>query len=172
MTFRRIFVAIGCVLFSPLCQANSSLGEVNIELRGNVVDFSCAVIAGDSNKSVNLGIWPTKQLHAAGDATQPVSFSLKLEGCPPGSASITFSGTPAPDSALLALNDTVMTQKLAIEIRDSDLRRLPLEQASKAVDIDNNGNATLKFYANYIALADGVQPGLANSDATFLINYN
>lgn len=65
-----------------------------------------------------------------------------------------------------------MTQKLAIEIRDSDLRRLPLEQASKAVDIDNNGNATLKFYANYIALADGVQPGLANSDATFLINYN
>ncbi|SUH38953.1 adhesin [Salmonella enterica subsp. enterica] len=52
-----------------------------------------------------------------------------------------------------------MAQKLAIEIRDGDQRRLPLEQASKAVDIDNNGNATLKFYANYIALADGVQPG-------------
>lgn len=93
MIFRRVFIAIGCVLFSPLSQANSSLGEVNIELRGNVVDFTCAVVAGDSNKSVNLGTWPTKQLHAAGDATQPVAFSLKLEGCPPGSASITFSGT-------------------------------------------------------------------------------
>lgn len=104
--------------------------------------------------------------------TQPVAFSLKLEGCPPGSASITFSGTPAPGTALLALADTAMAQKLAIEIRDGDQRRLPLEQASKAVDIDNNGNATLKFYANYIALADGVQPGLANADATFLINYN
>lgn len=38
--------------------------------------------------------------------------------------------------------------------------------------LQNNGNATMKFYANYIALADGVQPGLANADATFLINYN
>ncbi|MDI8954304.1 hypothetical protein MJO10_30120, partial [Salmonella enterica subsp. enterica serovar Anatum] len=43
---RRVFIAIGCVLFSPLSQANSSLGEVNIELRGNVVDFTCAVVAG------------------------------------------------------------------------------------------------------------------------------
>ncbi|EAT3566096.1 fimbria assembly protein [Salmonella enterica] len=172
MFLRRVLITIGCILFSLLCQANSSLGDINIELRGNVVDFTCAVIAGDSNKSVNLGTWPTKQLHAAGDATPPVAFSLKLEGCPPGSASITFSGTPTPGTALLALADTVMAQKLAIEIRDGDQRRLPLEQASKAVAIDNNGNASLTFYANYIALADGVQPGVANADATFMINYN
>lgn len=50
MIFRRVFIAIGCVLFSPLSQANSSLGEVNIELRGNVVDFTCAVVAGDSKQ--------------------------------------------------------------------------------------------------------------------------
>ncbi|CEC48703.1 fimbria-like protein FimF precursor [Salmonella enterica subsp. enterica serovar Paratyphi A] len=78
MILRRVFITIGCVLFSPLSQANSSLGEVNIELRGNVVDFTCAVVAGDSNKSVNLGTWPTKQLHAAGDATQPVAFSIAV----------------------------------------------------------------------------------------------
>lgn len=47
MILRRVFIAIGCVLFSPLSQANSSLGEVNIELRGNVVDFTCAVVAGN-----------------------------------------------------------------------------------------------------------------------------
>ncbi|TGE09152.1 fimbriae assembly protein, partial [Salmonella enterica subsp. enterica serovar Poona] len=108
MSLRRVFIAIGCVLFSPLSQANSSLGEVNIELRGNVVDFTCAVVAGDSNKSVNLGTWPTKQLHAAGDATQPVAFSLKLEGCPPGSASITCYWTRAPGAALLARADPAM----------------------------------------------------------------
>ncbi|HBV3227021.1 TPA: adhesin, partial [Citrobacter freundii] len=28
------------------------------------------------------------------------------------------------------------------------------------------------FFANYIALADGVQPGVARADATFMINYN
>lgn len=49
-------LAMVCLLtFSSLCHAASSLGEINIELRGNVVDFTCAVIAGDSNKSVELG---------------------------------------------------------------------------------------------------------------------
>ena len=78
-------LAMVCLLtFSSLCHAASSLGEINIELRGNVVDFTCAVIASDSNKSVELGTWPTKQLQTSGDTTQPVAFTLKLEGCPPG----------------------------------------------------------------------------------------
>lgn len=168
-----VFLTIMPMLaFSVLCQAASSLGEINIELRGNVVDFTCAVIASDSNKSVDLGTWPTKQLQTSGDTTQPVSFTLKLEGCPPGSASITFSGTPAPGTTLLALDNALMAQKVAIELRDSDRTRLPLEQASQTVGIDENGNATLTFFANYIALADGVQPGVARADATFMINYN
>ena len=166
-------LAMVCLLtFSSLCHAASSLGEINIELRGNVVDFTCAVIASDSNKSVELGTWPTKQLQTSGDTTQPVAFTLKLEGCQPGSASITFSGTPAPGTTLLALDDAVMAQKVAIELHDSDRTRLPLEQASQTVGIDENGNATLTFFANYIALAAGVQPGIARADATFMINYN
>lgn len=169
---RLFFVMVCSTLISPFCLAESSLGEINIELRGNVVDFTCAVIAGDSNKTVELGSWPTKQLRTTGDTTQPVPFSLKLEGCPPGSASMTFSGTPAPGTSLLALDDAVMAQKVAIEIRDSGRARLPLEQASPPVSIDENGNATLTFFANYIALADGVQPGRAKADATFMINYN
>lgn len=169
---RLFFIMVCSTLISPFCLAESSLGEINIELRGNVVDFTCAVIAGDSNKTVELGSWPTKQLRSTGDTTQPVPFSLKLEGCPPGSASMTFSGTPAPGTSLLALDDAVMAQKVAIEIRDSGKTRLPLEQASPPVSIDENGNATLTFFANYIALADGVQPGSAKADATFMINYN
>ncbi|NDO83648.1 adhesin [Citrobacter sp. NCU1] len=172
MMIRLFFVMVCSTLLSPFCQAESSLGEINIELRGNVVDFTCAVIAGDSNKTVELGTWPTKQLRTTGDTTQPIPFSLKLEGCPPGSASMTFSGTPAPGTSLLALDDTVMAQKVAIEIRYSDRNRLPLEQASQSVSIDENGNATLTFFANYIAIADGVQPGTAKADATFMINYN
>ncbi|WP_213131919.1 fimbria assembly protein [Citrobacter sp. FP75] len=169
---RTLLVAAVALSFSSLSRADTSLGEINIELRGNVVDFTCVVIAGDSNKYVDLGTWPTKQLKTSGDSTQPISFSLKLEGCPPGSASITFSGTPAAGTTLLALDDTVMAQKVAIELRDSDRTRLPLEQASQKVAIDDNGNATLTFFANYIAIADGVQPGLARADATFMINYN
>ncbi|WP_458326999.1 fimbria assembly protein [Citrobacter freundii] len=167
-----LLAMVSLLTFSSLGHASSSLGEINIELRGNVVDFTCAVIASDSNKSVELGTWPTKQLQTSGDTTQPVAVTLKREGCPPGSASITFSGTPAPGTTLLALDDAVMAQKVAIELHDSDRTRLPLEQASQAVGIDENGNATLTFFANYIALADGVQPGVARADATFMINYN
>lgn len=172
MRRRALFVLISAVSASSLCQADTSLGEINIELHGNIVDFTCAVIASDNNKLVELGTWPTKQLKTTGDTTQPVPFTLKLEGCPPGSASITFSGTPAAGTMLLALDDAVMAQKVAIELHDSDRTRLPLEQASQTVSIDENGNAMLTFFANYIALADGVQPGIAKADATFMINYN
>lgn len=172
MVIRILLVVAALLSFTSLSWADTSLGEINIELRGNVVDFTCAVIASDSNKYVDLGTWPTKQLKTSGDTTQPVPFSLKLEGCPPGSASITFSGTPAAGTTLLALDNTAMAQKVAIELHDSDRTRLPLEQASQTVSIDENGNATLTFFANYIALADGVQPGLARADATFMINYN
>ena len=95
----RLLLAIFCsVLLSPLCRADTALGEINIELRGNVVDFTCTAVTGDSNKTVELGTWPTKQLKTSGDTTQPVPFSIKLEGCPPGAASMTFSGTPAAGS--------------------------------------------------------------------------
>ena len=73
-----LLVMLPILTFSSLCHAASSLGEINIELRGNVVDFTCAVIASDSNKSVELGTWPTKQLQTSGDTTQPVAFTLRL----------------------------------------------------------------------------------------------
>lgn len=153
-------------------QADSSLGEVNIELRGNVVDFSCYVETADENKTVQLGTWPTKQLRTAGSTTQSMPFTLKLNGCPPGAASITFSGKQASGNpGLLALIDTSGATNVAVELLDKDKTRLPLEQASQDVAVDANGNAVLTFFANYIALADNPQPGQANADATFMINY-
>lgn len=153
-------------------QADSPLGEINIELRGNVVDFSCYVETADENKTVQMGSWPTKQLRTAGSTTQSMPFTLKLNGCPPGAASITFSGKQASGNpGLLALNDTSGATNVAIELRDKDKTQLPLEQASQDVPVDANGNAVLTFFANYIALADNPQPGPANADATFMINY-
>jgi len=170
INLQRYLMLLPFVL-SPAALAITPLGEINIELRGNVVDFTCAVEAADSNKTVALGTWPTKQLRTSGSTTQPVPFTLHLVDCPPGSASITFSGAPATDNALLALSDSEMAKKVAIELRDSDRKRLPLQSASPPVPIDDEGNATLHFYANYIALADTPQPGQANAEATFTINY-
>jgi P pilus assembly protein, pilin FimA len=153
-------------------QADTPLGEINIELTGNVVDFTCVVEAGDSDKSVELGRWATKQLRQSGSTTSLMPFTLSLTGCPPGAASITFAGKPdESDVSLLGLNASSQASRVAVEIRDSDRNRLPLQQASREVAVDAKGNATLQFYANYIATADDPQPGIADADATFNINY-
>lgn len=72
-------------------------------------------------------------------------FSLRLEGCPPGSVAILFTGTPASDTNLLALDDPAMAQTIAIELRNSDRSRLALGAASPTEEVDANGNVTLNF---------------------------
>ncbi|MCU6669242.1 fimbria assembly protein [Enterobacteriaceae bacterium H4N4] len=160
-------------LWQPLSQADTPLGQINIQLYGNIVDFTCVAEGSDSSKAVPLGTWPTKQVATSGSRTQAIPFSLKLTGCPPGSASITFSGdADTTDSQLLALNDVSQARNVAVEILDRDKTRLPLQQASREVNVDAEGNAELAFYANYIATANNPQPGRADADATFMINYN
>ncbi len=168
----RFMAAALFALHFPV-QATTALGEINIQLYGNIVDFTCVAEGSDSDKTVPLGTWPTKQLSAAGSRTQAMPFSIKLTGCPPGSASVTFSGkADGSDSSLLALNEASAASSVAVEIRDKDKTRLALQQASQEVAVDAEGKAELLFYANYIATADNPQPGKADADATFMINYN
>lgn len=170
---RRVLFSCFCgLLWSSSGWAADPLGTININLHGNVVDFSCTVNTADIDKTVDLGRWPTTQLLNAGDTTALVPFSLRLEGCPPGSVAILFTGTPASDTNLLALDDPAMAQTVAIELRNSDRSRLALGEASPTEEVDANGNVTLNFFANYRALASGVQPGVEKADAIFMINYN
>lgn len=172
-TIKQGVIALAGMLMSLSVRADNALGEINIELFGNVVDYSCVVEAADSDKAVELGRWATKQLRNAGSTTSIVPFTLSLTGCPPGSASITFSGkADDSDPSLLGLNGNSSASRVAVEIRDADRSRLPLQQASREVSVDAQGNATLQFYANYIATADDPLPGKADADATFMINYN
>ncbi|END3794234.1 fimbria assembly protein [Escherichia albertii] len=172
MQLKKVLGFVSGIILSSCSWAADPLGTINIELHGNIIDFSCTVNTADIDKTVELGRWPTKQLLSAGDTTALIPFSLRLEGCPPGSASVTFAGTPATDNSLLALDDAVMAQNVAIELHNSDRGRLPLGESSQTVAVDANGNVTLNFFANYIVLASGVQAGAAKADATFMINYN
>ena len=162
------FLTVALFALCTQAQADTALGEINIRLYGNIV-----AEGSDSDKTVTLGTWPTKQLSTTGSRTQPMPFTLKLTGCPPGAASITFSGkADGSNNGLLALNDASTASRVAVEIRDADKTRLALQQASQPVSVDAQGNATLSFYANYIATADNPQPGRADADVTFMINYN
>lgn len=172
MRKRHILAMMLVAVFGTAQAATSPLGEINIRLTGIVVDYTCVVQTQDDNKRVPLGSWPTKQLKGEGRTTTQMPFTLRLTGCPPGSASLTFTGnSPTGHAELLALNSGSAARQVAVEIRDRDRKRLPLHQASQTVAIDTHGDATLTFYANYISLAAMPTAGSANADATFVINY-
>lgn len=169
---RALFSCFCGLLWISSGWAADPLGTININLHGNVVDFSCTVNTADIDKTVDLGRWPTTQLLNAGDTTALVPFSLRLEGCPPGSVAILFTGTPASDTNLLALDDPAMAQTIAIELRNSDRSRLALGAASLTGGSRCKWQCHTKLFANYRALASGVRPGVAKADAIFMINYN
>jgi len=160
-----------CLILLLACAVSATDAQTNLELRGVVIHAGCAVESSDSHKTVSLGRWPVRQLQLAGNVTTPVAFSLRLKGCPPGSVSITFSGKAASNPAWLALSDSKMAHQVAIQLRDHDLSPLDLETPSQVVMVEGNGNSLLQFFANYIALVNNPEPGIAKSDVTFTINY-
>ncbi|OON40529.1 hypothetical protein BTJ39_08980 [Izhakiella australiensis] len=162
----------GLLITSWAFAGSNSVGLQNLQLTGNIVELSCQISAGDSNKVVDLGRWATRGLRQAGSATSPVSFSFQLTGCPPGIIAITFSGkTLAGNSALLALDDSANADNVAVELSDQYHRPLSFGQPADKVSIDASGNASLLFFARYVALNNHVQPGPASASAEFRINY-
>ncbi|MFQ9380476.1 MAG: fimbrial protein [Escherichia coli] len=129
-------------------------------------------------KTVEFGGWPTTTItEGAGDTTA-------LDPCQPAAGGISsgvqfailFAERRHLDANLLkALDDPAMAQTTSpFRITSSlgDRSRLALGEASPTEEVDANGNVTLNFFANYRALASGVQPGVAKADAIFMINYN
>ncbi|MEI8474715.1 fimbria assembly protein, partial [Escherichia coli] len=127
---RVLFSCLSGLLWSSIGWAVDPLGTINVNLHGNVVDFSCTVNTADKDKTEDLGRWPTTQLLTAGDTTALVPFSLRMEVCPPGSVGILFTGTPASDDNVLALDDPAMPQTVPIELGNTDRSLLAVGEAS------------------------------------------
>lgn len=166
------YLAVALFALCSPAHAETALGEINIQLYGNIVDFTCVAEGDDSNKTVTLGTAHETAPHN-GEPDAACAVHPEADRMPAGGASVTFTGKmDGHDNSLLALNDASAASNVAVEILDRDKTRLALQQASQTVAVDAQGNAELSFYANYIATADNPQPGRADADATFMINYN
>ncbi len=77
------YLAVALFALCSPAHAETALGEINIQLYGNIVDFTC-VAEGTTAIKPSRSAPPTKQLRTTGSRTQPVPFTLKLTGCPPG----------------------------------------------------------------------------------------
>lgn len=173
---RRVGVTAAVLVVACLYQSvaeAAALAKINIQLTATVVSQVCVVSVDDQDKTVELGRWATKQLRPMGATTTAIPFSIALSGCPQGPVSISFQGVAvAGQPDLLALNAASTATNVAVELRDLNNERLPLGSYSPEVQTDAKGDATLKFFANYIATADDASAGAAVADATFLIQYD
>lgn len=160
---------------SHAATTTQELARINIELSGEVVTSVCGVVEAETNKYVDLGVHSLRGLKNIGDKTQPVMIPFNLGNCHPGSpVTITFSGiADSSNSEFLALeNATNAAQSVAIEILDAEKNRLAINTKSKSMSVDERGNISTRFYANYIVTRSSIAPGLAQANANFTIQYD
>ncbi|MGE9552896.1 fimbrial protein [Erwinia amylovora] len=168
--------ALCCLINLTAARADGSLGEINIRMTGTVVALGCTVDPDDIDKPVQLGSWATKQLKKAGRTTSPVAFSIHLTGCTASGVTTAFTGTKdSVNPQLLALSNGSADDAtgVAVQIMDSLGTRIPMGDTAPRGVVDDNGNLTLNFRANYVALGDNsVKPGDANADTEFTLTYD
>lgn len=155
--------------------AHADLGAVNLSMTATLVANSCEVSPDSKDKTVDMGIWATKQF-ASTPTLPPVRFTLNLENCGAGASNVavTFNGTAdTSDGTLLALNSGGGTaSKVGIAILDKDRNRIPLGQPGPLMPLTPNAaNVSLVFYSQYVATGGQVTAGAANADATFTLDY-
>lgn len=166
----------GCLLAVAPVHADGPLAEINIRLSGTVVALGCTVDPGDVDKPVQLGEWATKQLKKAGQTTSPVPFTIHLTGCTASGVTTTFTGTKDkvnPELLALKSNDDDYATGIAVQIMNGNGQRIPMGNNAPRGVVDENGNVTLSFRANYVATGnDGVRPGTADADTEFTLSYD
>lgn len=161
-------------------KAKTTVNGGTVHFTGEFVNAACAVSTDSANQTVNLGQYTTSSITGTAQTTTKVPFTIKLNGCDTSiatTASIAFNGTlDSTDSALLAVNAGKDNVKAAtgvgIEILDRESKSLkPDGSTYSAAQTLNNGSVTIPFAARYKSTGAVVTAGKADSDATFLIQY-
>jgi P pilus assembly protein, pilin FimA len=186
--------ALSFIAFSTLAAPDKITvdgGKINFE--GSVVAAPCAVDNTTDGKNVILGQVPISHLSAKGNTSTSVPFTIKLTGCDLSvvdpadkdktvsytSASIIFNGATAGDDSTLAIQpsasgagDTTSTaQNVGIQIyHNNQLVKVDGSTATPASKILTGINE-IPFSAAYVATADGVVAGSANSTVNFQVSY-
>lgn len=164
------------LLNATSAHADGPLAKINIRLTGTVVALGCTVDPQDVDKPVDLGKWATKSMKKAGQTTRQVPFAIHLTGCIASGVTTAFNGTKDKnDPELLALKSDGADDAagVAVQIMDSTGKRIPMGGNAPRGVVDENGNLTLSFRANYVATGDGtVRPGTADADTDFTLAYD
>ncbi|SPX81834.1 Type-1A pilin [Morganella morganii] len=149
-------------------------GQINFV--GTITDTSCTVTNDPSNPlTVTLGTVSKNAFTGTGSTAAPTKFAIELTDCPitATSAVVKFDGTSAnsDNSALKLTQDVDVATGVGIQLSDATGAVVPLYTASNLYNL-SEGTNQLDFVARYLALADTVTAGSANSTSQFTIIYN
>lgn len=152
-------------------------GKINFV--GSITDEACTVVNTPANPlTVTLGnVSRTALDGGAGKTAAPTAFNIALTNCPAAidgkTAAVKFDGQAAngDNSALKLTQEPGVATGVGIQISDHQNMVVPLFTNSSAYTL-KTGDNNLPFVARYLAIADSVTAGPANSTSNFTIVYN
>ncbi|QZE31443.1 fimbrial protein (plasmid) [Pantoea ananatis] len=157
---------------SPAC---ADLGTVNLYMRATLVSSACSVSTDSLNKTVNLGVWATKQFIETPAPVPLVRFTINLEDCGPAASGVRFrwDGTKhASNNELFSLTSDSTAKNVGLELLDFNRKRIPPGYTTPAYALAANASSvSIPFYARYVRAGGRVTAGTANSMATFTLEY-
>lgn len=160
--------------------ATTTVSGGTVHFTGEFVNAACAVTTDSADQTVTLGQYRTAAITAAAQTTTNMPFNIKLTGCDNSiatTAAIAFNGTlDSTDPTLLAVNgggtNTTAATGVGIQILDSASNVLtPNGTTYSVAKTLENGVNTIPFSARYKSTAATVSAGQADSDATFVVQY-
>ena len=171
-----------------------------VHFRGEIIDSTCEVTPETKDQVVDLGKVNRTAFSGVDDVAAPTAFSIDLTQCPETfkSAAIRFDGnedahgngnlaigtpldnsndaaagiSPSDNSGDYTSAGAVSAAKgVAIRLYNrADNTQVKLYENSASTPI-SNGNASMKFMARYIATETTIDPGTANADSQFTVEY-
>ncbi|WP_411754925.1 fimbrial protein [Serratia sp. (in: enterobacteria)] len=176
---KKNLIAVAVLASSVFAVTAAAAADGQVDFVGKITDDACVVtndvgsplqvkLGEVARTSFNVGGTPT-----AGIKSSATNFVIKLTGCPLAAtkASVKFDGTAVDgDNTVLALAAGGATG-VGIQLSDDTNAVVPLFTASKSYDLAVGDN-DLNFVARYISTSNVISAGVANSTASFTLNYN
>ncbi len=178
---KRIVQGLSICLIGLACAAQGADGTIKTKVK--FIQFTCNLTAVSKNMNVPLGNVNRSQLAKTGSLSSQVFFELKATDCPTASrdaaVSVVFSGSaPATDKKAFILDKDSVASGVAVKIAALgyngsyyDYFMEPNSQFGRHVYPNSEGEVTMKYAAQYVALNDHVTSGAANLTTQIDLNY-
>lgn len=171
--------------------AHAADGRITID--GEIADSTCQINGLNKNAdlTVKLPKVNSSALSADGDSAGLTSFTLKLTGCKATSGSVyphfQFGETVDPRTQRLInsntgnggarnvqialLNDDLSPIDLARDAGEQNVTKTELAPVTAGSPAVTTGEATLKFYAQYVATGGAASAGVVHANVMYAMVY-